>query len=230
MAHHSHVRFTPAPRNVPALTTYDISGLCARFDKYIVAHEISKKDAIPHYHIWLVSDVCKKTIDNYIHKDLGIPKESKRGVNNAYFSNKFDEYDRPSPEYVCKDGDIRDQKGYTEDEIKSFIEEGNKKYNKTEVRSEVIMKVPGAVGAANKSIEDVFDEYIEAVLPKDKNQPFSIESLKRNSINHWRSKSRLLPVRSTQQRFIASAWLEWCDITRRGPGLGINDLEEKNLL
>lgn len=221
MAHHSHVRFTPAPKELPVLTTYDISGLVARFDKYVVSQEISK-DNIPHYHIWLVGDVCEKSVRNYVVEALRIPK-LKRGQANSYYCLKFDAYRDPNPAYVCKDGNINMYKGYTEDEIQSFIEKG-----KNEVRSEVRVELPGAVGAGNKTIEDIFDEYIEVVLPKDRNEIFTIESLKDRSIKHWRTKSRLLPVRSTQQRFISSAWLEWCEITRRGHG--IRDLEEKNLI
>lgn len=225
MAHHSHLRYTPAPKGLPAITTYDISGLVARFDKYVVSEEVSQ-DKIPHYHIWLVGDVCEKSIRNYVVEALRIPK-LKRGQTNGYYCLKFDAYRDPNPSYVCKDGNIKMYKGYTEDEIMSFIENGKKK----EVRSEPRMVVPGAEGAANKSLIDQFLEYMEEVLPKEKNETFSIEQLKRANFAYWKKRNGgLFPQRSTEQRFIKSAWAHWCEVIRRSDSLAIADLEEKNLM
>lgn len=227
MAHHSHLRYTPAPKGLPAITTYDISGLVARFERYVVSEELSK-DNIPHYHIWLEGDVCEKSIRNYVVEALRIPK-LKRGQTNGYYCLKFDAYRDPNPSYVCKDGNIKMYKGYTEDEIKSFIENGNKK--NAVVRQEVRPELPGAEGAGNKTLIDQFLEYMEEVLPKEKNETFSMEQLKRKNYAYWKSKNGgLFPVRSTEQRFMKSAWAQWCDIVRRSDSLAIADLEEKNLM
>lgn len=230
MAHHSHVRFTPAPKDkfgkdLPVVEGYDFELIKKEYPKVIVAEEVSE-GGIPHYHLWIETDVCEKTVREYVVAALRIPKVG-RGQTNAYYCLKYDAYTDPSPAYVCADGKLLYYKGYTEEEVQKYIEEGRKKYGGSSTKCTIRQEVKVIT---KKSIEDIFDEYVEAVLPKDKTVIFTLDSLKRKSIGYWRSRSRLLPTPGYRSRFIASAWLEWCDITRRGEGLGISDLEEKNLL
>jgi len=228
MAHHSHVRFTPAPKGLPVIETYDLSGIETKFEKVIITHEESK-DKIPHYHIWIESDVCEKSVRNYVVEALRIPK-CKRGQTNGYYVLKFDAYTKPSPAYVLKEGNVLCKKGYTEEEIAEYIAEGESKFGAA--RNELPRQVvSGGEAAGNKTLIDQFLEYMEEVLPKDKTQPFTLDMLKRQNYAYWKQRNGgLFPQRSTEQRFIKSAWAQWCDITRRCDALAIADLEEKNLL
>jgi len=235
MANHFQYRFTPAPSGATPITTVlDLSGiLLLKFDKLAIGYETKDKKgnpAIPHYHIYGETDYKEDSIRTKLRDILNIPKTSQ-GKGNAYSSLQFNRYTEPFPAYVLKWGNVVASKGYSEEEIQKYIEEGKQKFLKNEVRLETVMEAPGGrQAAAKRSIEDVFDEYVEAVLPKDRTQEFSIDSLKRLSIRYWRSKSRLLPQTSTRNRFMASAWLEWCDIIRKGECLAIADLELKNML
>lgn len=129
MAHFAHIRVTPYEFD------YDLSGVTKYGEKYIVAAEKGGITFKPHFHIAMYTDVCKKTLDDAIRRSFNIPKEGK-GKASKYFSDKFDEYEDPSPEYVCKDlPDVSGititayaVKGYTPAEVQKFIEEGRRKY------------------------------------------------------------------------------------------------------
>lgn len=227
-----HLRFTPAPPGSPAIADYDLSGMIneKKYMRYIVAHEISDK-GIPHYHIWLEGDVSEKTARNYVYQHLHVPKGGKQGQTNAYYILKFNEYDKPSPEYVCKDGDIRQSKGFTEAEIANYIEEGNRKYNKP--KSDVIIRQAAAEGGDKRQDRDLVSmylKYMDEVLPKDINEmryTYTIDMLRASSIKWWRkSQGGLLPQASTYKRFLASAWIEWKELTTRSEILALPEIEK----
>lgn len=129
MSHFCHIRVTPYEFD------YDLSGVTKYGEKYVVAAEKGGLTFKPHFHIALFTDACKKTIDEAIKKSFNIPKEGK-GKASKYFTNKYDDYVDPSPEYVCKDlPDVSGiticataVKGYTSAEVQEFIVEGRKKY------------------------------------------------------------------------------------------------------
>lgn len=227
-----HVRFTPAPTGSPAIAEYDMNGMVneKKYERYIVAHEISDK-GIPHYHIWLEGDVSEKTARNYVHDHLHVPKAGKQGQANAYYLLKYNEYDKPSPEYVCKDGDIRQSKGFTEAEIAHYIEEGNRKYNKP--KTAVIVRQAAAEGGDKRQDRDLVSmylKYVDEVLPKDVNEmkhTYTIDMLRDSSCKWWRKlQGGLMPQSSTYKRFLVSAWLEWMDLTRRTTTVALPDIEK----
>lgn len=129
MAHFSHIRVTPYEFD------YDLSGVLKYSEKYVVVAEKGAITFKPHFHIAMYTDACKKTLDNTIKRDFHIPSEGK-GKASKYFAHKYDEYQDPSPEYVCKD--LFDSsgthlvpqhvKGFTPAEVQEFIKEGHRKY------------------------------------------------------------------------------------------------------
>lgn len=121
--HHAHLRFTPQG------TSYDISGLLLTVPRYVIAKEVGTETEKAHYHVYMETDRCEKSLRNDIIKYLQIPKMA-RGQANTYYCLKVDCYKDPSPAYVCKDGVIIDYKGYTEGEIQNYEVKGAVKFNK----------------------------------------------------------------------------------------------------
>lgn len=215
---HFHLRLTPTPKNLPAITP-DMSGLLKRFDqpsvKYVLAHEVSK-DGIPHYHLYVEGiDVSEKTLRNYITESCNIPK-GKRGQSNGYYVLKHNAYRNPSPAYVSKEGDIRAYKDYSQEEVEHYIEAGIELYKPLVSDQQATrLQIGGASEAsAKKTIEDLYAEYVEAILPKDKTQHFDLWECRKASRKFWKERGGLLPVESTYKRFVVSAMLDWQEITR----------------
>lgn len=129
MAHHAHIRVTPYDLD------YDLSGVIANAEKYIVVSETGKQTLKPHFHIWLITDVCKATINNHVKRYFKVPP-GKRGHESKYYSCYYDTYKDPSPEYICKELDYTDSEfkglecyhGYTPEEIEQFMIDGKRKY------------------------------------------------------------------------------------------------------
>lgn len=129
MSHHCHIRVTPYEFE------YDLSGLLMDGEKYIVAQEKGGITFKPHYHIFMYTDVCEKTIRNHIQRYFNIPVGTK-GAASKYYMLKYDKYNDPDPSYVCKEiydvsgtmaGLVATQ-GYTPAEVQEFLESGKKKY------------------------------------------------------------------------------------------------------
>lgn len=129
MAHFVHIRVTPYEFD------YDLSGVIKYSEKYIVAAEKGSITFKPHFHIAMYVDVCKKTLTDTIRRCFNIPQEGK-GKASKYFCCKYDEYDDPSPAYLCKDlPDVSGSvvaavalKGYTPAEVQEYIIEGRKRF------------------------------------------------------------------------------------------------------
>ena len=147
-----HLRYTP----------YDISGYTFNFlenyDRYIIAYEDKTKlgqPAQPHYHIYIVTDYGKKSVENAAKSSLQIPKAPGRGKNNAYYSLKSDWKD---PGYICKYGDIRGQKGFNPAEILDYVNSGKEKY----LQKVEVVELSGKVSPATPRTSKV--SFQQAVL------------------------------------------------------------------
>lgn len=125
MAHHAHIRCTPMELD------YDLSGVVKNATKYIINQEVGTVTFKPHFHIWIWTDDCEKTVRNHITSALKIPPGTK-GKCNAYYICKYDKYVDPTPAYLCKDlsgsyGFVSSS-GYTQDEIDEFVRIGRLLY------------------------------------------------------------------------------------------------------
>lgn len=104
-------------------------------EKYLVAAEKGGLTFKPHFHIFMYTDVCEKTLRNHIQKYFNIPTGTK-GAASKYYMLKYDKYSDPNPAYLCKDmhdasGTVLGlvaSKGYSPAEVKEFLEEGKKQY------------------------------------------------------------------------------------------------------
>lgn len=208
MKNHFHLRLTPKPKDLPAITP-DISGMLQRFDKYVLAYEISE-DSIPHYHLYGETDECEKTVRSHVVSTCQIPIVG-RGKTNGYYCFKFNQYSRPSPEYVCAEGDIRASKGYTKEALDEYIRKGKEIYvmNKRKKIEQIAPASEASGIKVDKSITDLYFEYIDEVIPKQLTKEFTVVNLRANSISWWRKRNGgLMPVASTYKRFLVSAILE----------------------
>lgn len=211
MKNHFHLRLTVQPKGLPAITP-DISGMLGRFDKYVLAHEISE-DSIPHYHLYGETDECEKTVRTHIVSTCQIPIVG-RGKTNGYYCFKFNQYSRPSPEYVCAEGDIRASKGYTKEALDEYIRKGKETYltNKRDQQAGRLQIAPASEASGIKAVKNVTDlylEYIDEVIPKQLTKDFTVVELRSKSISWWRKRNAgLMPVTTTYKRFLVSAILE----------------------
>lgn len=221
-----HLRFTPAPRSLPPINDYDISGALARATRYIVAYETkdkTNKDTIPHYHVWIETGVCEKTLRTQIVQALKIPTLT-RGKTNGYYMVQL----WSDPGYICKQGCVQSSKGYSPAEIEEFAKTGKEKF----MRDKVDIVEVAAEGRAKKPDDmlDVYQKYLVDVIPENLahiGQTYTIGHLRSASITWWRKRSGgLLPQTSTYKRFLASAWLEVHDILRKSQQLAEVELEK----
>lgn len=229
-----HLRFTPHPKGLDAITDYDMSGALARSTKHIVAHETHTKDnqdTIPHYHVWIETDVCEKTLRSSIAKGLKIPTLT-RGKTNGYYSLQL----WTDPLYICKQGSILMSKGFSPEQIQEYVEKGKEKFLKGpplvsgQVKGPPLAAAEGRANKAELSLVELYQSYLEDVLPKDMTHmgsTYTIGQLRSASISWWRKRSGgLLPQTSTYKRFLSSAWLEANDIMRKAQCIAEVEIEK----
>lgn len=139
-----HYRFTP----------YDISGfsfdtLIDKYDKFIVAYEDKDKygdPAEPHYHIYIETKYTDDSIRGHFRTALNIPKVG-RGEGNKYSMLKA----WTGIDYIVKYGDIRIQKGFTDEEIADGTTRGVGKYLKKKPLDTTILNAYALGREAGKS-------------------------------------------------------------------------------
>jgi len=119
----AHLRFTPFGES------YDLLAVLDGVKKYVIADEVGAKTQKPHIHIYWETEESEKTCRNHILKHLKIPKTT-RGKNSEHYCLKYNKYKDPSPEYVCKEGKVREYKGYTPEEIEQYEIQGAIRYKK----------------------------------------------------------------------------------------------------
>lgn len=227
MKNHFHLRLTPSPKDLPAITP-DLSGMLGRFEKYVLSHEVSK-DSIPHYHLYGETDECEKTVRTHIVATCKIPIVG-RGKVNGYYCFKFNQYSRPSPEYVCAEGDIRASKGYTQEEIAEYIEAG-KKYigNKTLDRQILPASEASAIRSKEQSMDDLWLQFIEDVIPKDlasKGLSYTIDQFRASTLTWFRDRGNGRFNLNTYKQFVVCGWLQVDLIRKRAMCISILDIEK----
>lgn len=124
---HAHVRFTPYD-----LSGYNLSAFAEVYARYVIAHEVAAPGAgqqQKHFHIYVECAESEKTLRNRLLQSLQIPKNG-RGKNNKYYCLKYNAYKDPSPAYICKDGDIIMSKGYTEEQLIQYQNEGKQQHGR----------------------------------------------------------------------------------------------------
>jgi len=193
----------------------------------VVTEELSK-DNILHYHLYAETDVCEKTVRNYVTEALGIPK-LKRGQSNGYYCLKYDAYTNPNPRYVLKDGKVLSKKGYTEEELVDMTKQGAEEFKATPERV-IVAAAEGRGKKTDGNLVEMYLDYIDQVLPKDVNQmrtTYTIEMLRSGTIRYFRTKSGgLMPQASTYKRFLVSAWLEWNELIKRSQSCAEIEIEK----
>jgi len=227
---HFHVRVTPHPTNLPAMTP-DMSGMLTRWNdyKYILAHEVSE-DGIPHYHLYVEGPyVAEKTVRNAITA-YGIPKTG-RGRANAYYALKYNEYTNPSPEYVCAEGDIRAVRGYSDEEVAKHIEQGRIKYSerKKSPTGRVEIVAPTDKTPKESYLDDLWLKFMDEVIPKDlaiKGLSYTIGMFRASTLTWFRDRGNGRFNLNVYKQFLVCGWLQVDMIRRRDINLTAEPLEK----
>lgn len=113
-----HLRYTPND------LTQDLSGLVAKFPRYIVAREGGNEGIALHFHILLETPQSDDSIRTAVRDTLHIPKMGRGQTNKYYVLKKWND----DPRYICKGGDIVLFKGYTMEQIHTAIKDGKDAY------------------------------------------------------------------------------------------------------
>jgi len=208
MSNHAHVRFTPLD-----LSGYDISEFCKGFEKYIVAVEKGAPGAgqqSEHYHIYLETNVTKKTVDNRIHKYLNVPSSGGRGKNSKYFSNKYNEYTFPSPEYIVKDGKIVEYQGYTQEQIDKYETFGRAKYGHKNVdvdlnSGELCVQPPQQNTPAPKR-ESEWDKLLDWYEEQPNYQQMDMVQIRKMIMTYYLKQRKPIPRSGDLGRYTYSLW------------------------
>lgn len=162
MAHHVHLRFTPSSMFVP-----DLSGFMLFYPTIVCSHEgaVDKKGIYQaeHYHLFYETDECQKTCRNKVIEYFKIPK-SGRGQGNKHYCLKYDAYKEPSPEYICKYGDIVYSSGYDQEFIEKCTIKGEAKYAEPE------FQVDNQIAKAKKIVEEADAAEASAEAARTKSQ------------------------------------------------------------
>lgn len=111
------------PRDISG---YDF-GFLSFYEKHIVAFEDHNKEGgetNKHYHVYIETSYGPLTVRNAVKANFKIPAGGK-GKNNGYYSLHVNWDDIG---YICKYGDIRSSKGFSEEQILEFVVSGKKKY------------------------------------------------------------------------------------------------------
>ena len=216
---------------VARFTPYDLSGsmteFCSQFDKFCAHFETETKDGRPcepHYHIYLETTKCKKTITNYLTEAFSVPKLT-RGMANAYYMVKEAEFPMFQLGYVQKQ-----HRHICSNIPKETLDEALMIYNERNVKPQnTIHRIPleAAVAplAPRQPRDDIEDQYLAyyAWMKKkihdriERNEPppvgatwFKIKTLQYfNELSRDKGGVGLLPVAATRQRFSLSFYFEY---------------------
>lgn len=115
------------------------------YDKFIVAFEDKDKfgdPAEPHYHIYIETEYIDDTVRGHFMRNLNIPKV-KRGQGNKYSMLKPWE----GIDYICKYGDIRVSKGFTEEELEKAEIDGKKYLKNKPINTDILDAYADGVAA-----------------------------------------------------------------------------------
>lgn len=205
------------------ITPYDLSGsmtdFCQKFEKYCAHHEVLTKEGKPcepHYHIYLETKKCRKSVTNAITEVFSVPKLT-RGMANAYYMVKESMAPAIQLGYVQKQGNLICT-NFTSEELTA----GRNAYAK---RLEARVSPEASVAPlaprersertdTRDSIEDQYIAYYNCLKQQVQKLDYEVDAawvrqrsrVYFNEVGREKGNCGLFPVSSTIRRFQAS-WL-----------------------